>query len=210
MTQNRSKNPEELYSVRPLKEDELRELWAFNEIVYGEDNIVFEKLHEWWSTYPHGSLCIFKNDLLQNRMIDNHIGGIGIYPISKDFYFDLMHKRAEEEDMSRAIIQTGIKEHENPLTPDYWYISGISMRESYRHSLALPYLIDCAKKARYGLYYRTTGSHHHHIHTESVPENRIIQVCAIATSNEGNRLLKRLKFKVSPENPAFYEMQDRL
>jgi hypothetical protein len=186
----RNTHPEEKYTVRTLKPEELYAIWQFDEVAYGEDNIDYDLLKSWYDAYPQGFPSIFNNNLLSDD-IENYIGGIGVFPVTYDFYQSMYHKELDENALTADIIRQALIEHADHSKKDFWYLSGINIREGHRHSMALMYLLENTKKKIFGLDHKNSN----HLN---------VSYCAYASTKEGKKLLNRMNFLSSPHDPSFY------
>lgn len=107
-------------------QNDLRTVWNIDVTEYGDMNVDFTLLHEWWRKFQHGHHII--------RNGEEIIGGFGLWPLSKNSYRKLQRG---------SITEAGINIlHPNKaLGNKFWYLSGIILKPEYRKKRAAWHLI---------------------------------------------------------------------
>ncbi len=115
------------YAVHPCTtQNDLKEVWKIDTTEYGDMNVDFSLLHNWWEKFPYGHYVIKKGDEV--------IGGLGIWPLSKSSYQGLLKGKIIESEMSICKPRRGAE-------TVYWYISGMILKTNYRRKRAVWCLI---------------------------------------------------------------------
>jgi hypothetical protein len=107
-----SKNTELTYRIIPDKET-LERVWELDQEAYGDYNIGFATLIDWWEQYPPGILTAIRGTKI--------IASMGIWPLTEDCFEELKEQRRKECDISKSHILSTDKSFECKT----WYFSGI-------------------------------------------------------------------------------------
>ena len=112
-------NPPMIYRTL-ANESELRALWEFDHLSYGDAGLPWENLLAWWSAFPEGLHGAFAGDEI--------VGAVGMWPPSSAKYAGLVVGSVAEEDITAGdfLIRSSMRRH--------WYISGIVLREDWRRT----------------------------------------------------------------------------
>lgn len=100
--------------VRSLPD--LMHIWMLDEQEYKDLNIEFNLLREWWEKNNNGLFIRKKGNIIE--------GSIGIWPISKDFFDDLLQYHKTDTQLRQRDLISDEKED----VAVYWYISGLFLR----------------------------------------------------------------------------------
>jgi len=153
--------------VRPaVTEAEVRDVWKIDLETFQEQAVPLETGISWWRKYSCGIYALFKNNILE--------GYISFWPLSKTAFFDFCDgKRKESEISNRNIIKP------NNLTKEtYWYLGSIVLKSRLRRTKIVSYLI--------------LESIHQWLNNFSLDSQ--INLCALAYSKEGEKLLQKFGF----------------
>ncbi|AEK58659.1 hypothetical protein Atc_2011 [Acidithiobacillus caldus SM-1] len=101
---------------------DLQAVWQIDNAEYGDMNIDFELLHEWWTKYPSGHYVI--------RLKEEIIGGFGIWPVSQSCYHRLQFGDITEKDIK---IQPPRKSRDAL----FWCVSGVILKPDHRRKRAI-------------------------------------------------------------------------
>lgn len=154
------------YVSRIDNKAQLKELWELDQRSYGDENIQFETLLEWWTSCRSGIYILNKGS--------NIIGALGILPL-KDARFDELFegKSHESEIKPRDLV---------PLKPGMphtsWYVSGIVLEGFMRNTRAIKMLLSESID-------KWLSEH---------PFKDHIRLVAIAYSKQGEAMLRRFNF----------------
>jgi hypothetical protein len=101
-------------------EDELRALWDFDHLAYGEAGLPWEIFLDWWKAFPEGLHGVFAGDLI--------VGAVGMWPLTSAVHGAMLRGSLAESDLRPADFDlvSEMKRH--------WYISGIVLREEWRRT----------------------------------------------------------------------------
>ena len=99
-------------------ESELRSLWEFDHLSYGESGLSWEIFLGWWSAFPEGVHGAFAGDEI--------VGAVGMWPLSSEKYTNLVSGSLVESELTPSdfLVRANMRRH--------WYISGIVLREEWR------------------------------------------------------------------------------
>lgn len=165
------------YEVRHVREHELQELWELDRAVWGDTNLSLEILRLWWESYRRGIYVLLDGGKI--------IGALGIWPLEREPFLEILEGRAGERDLTVQNIQR---------TPtaggfDHWFISGIWLAETARQTHALQVFLSEALSL--WLAGGNLGSG--------------VRVCAFAYSEMGEMLLRRFGFRKYKDAPETVE-----
>jgi len=101
-------------------EAELRELWKFDCLAYGEAGLPWDNFLLWWSAFPDGLHGAFAGDMI--------VGAVGMWPFKSASYDTMLRGTLPESDITIADFDL-----DSEIKPK-WYISGIVLREDWRRT----------------------------------------------------------------------------
>jgi hypothetical protein len=166
-------------------EANLQCIYQIEQQEYGVGTILsFESVLSWWKRYPHGAY--------QLQQDWNIIGGMGIWPLSETAFQDLAQGRLEE----RGITAEHVIEARNPAPLTCWYIADVILADKYRRTkdhLAIVLL---------------EGALRTWLSNENLAAR--IKLCALAYSEQGRSLLKRMGFDNCAKSPDGHEVYVRV
>jgi hypothetical protein len=155
-----------------------KELEALSEIdskYFGNANISYSKLYEWWLSDKYAIVALF----LENEIY----GAMGIFPITKRWINQFYNGKVGEASLDEKTIK---KAKIIPCAD--WYISGIVVKDVVKNPFAFPHLL--IESTKYWIMNRQI----------KYPAN----LWAIATSKEGENLLTRFDFHLErPSNHVY-------
>ena len=105
------------FGMQIVKEEDLWEVYAFDEIAYGVADIPRELFHGWWSAYRPGFLCAFRNG--------KPFAVLGLYPVPRQWAADFRAGTVNEFQLTPEMIKQAARPGEPRL---HWYVSGFSWR----------------------------------------------------------------------------------
>ena len=159
----------------------LARLYEFDASAYGDAGISWETFLSWWHAYPNGLYGVWHGE--------NIIGAMGIWPMTEAGYSAVIEGRILERNLSPELhFETDDQPHRR------WYVSGIVLRPEHRGTGIVSTLI-------------FSGMHHGSV----LAGCRTVDVCAIATTTQGERLLLRMGFApcgTSADGYEVYEYKD--
>ena len=174
--------PDGPFAVRHIDDvAELRELWEIDDDSYGDASISLQRFEDWWRRYPAGLFALFRGEEI--------VGGIGIWPVCKTPFAELLNGRRRERDLTAKSIESQERARACPR----WYVSGVVLVQRARKTDAVRVLL----REAIGQWARERDT--------AVR----IDLCALAYSPEGEALLRRFgfrKFKDSSETLDRYPM----
>ena len=145
--------------------EDLQAIWAFDEAAYGNDeNITFDLFRRWWSACPSGFVAAYRHG--------TPIGIIGMFPVTADWYIQLIAREVTEADLGEDIIKRSTQRH--------WYFSGISIEKSSRGSRKLLAKLVCQALQHWCGAYREVLAH------------GPVSVVSVGTTEKGCGLLRDL------------------
>lgn len=174
---NKLTNCNSILSVAPVSsEAELREVWRIDVSNFDDHFVPTDMGVNWWEKYPTGVYVLRKNgDLL---------GYVSFWPLSQKTFKEFVSgKRLETEISARCIVPPA-----DTATETWWYIGSIALLARVRRTKAIKELV---AKATMGWLSRLDPAGN-------------IRVCALAYSQEGEKLLRRFgfcKFAEATESP---------
>jgi transcriptional regulator with XRE-family HTH domain len=142
----------------------LFDLWKIDEEGYGSDSIGFEQFVEMWRAFPNGLHVLYLDDEI--------VGAMGIWPLSKRCAANLVAGKISEREIKGASLKASAN---RPAST--WYISGIVLKKKFMGGRAIRVLLPAALSAWFNL-----------------PIKFPCQLLAIASSAQGENLLKRFRF----------------
>ena len=146
-------------------ETDLKNLYKLDQEYYGDSNISYERLHEWWINNKKAISIAYSNDIL--------FGALGIFPVTKKWINLFYNGKVGESSLdSNTIMRATLR------TCSDWYISGIVVRKSSKR----PFIVAKLLKES-STFWLLNGN-------ICYP----INLWAIAFSNEGENLLKKFDF----------------
>jgi hypothetical protein len=172
--------------------EELRAIAALDEQIYGSDSIDYRGLLDWWNRYKGVTLVLKDSEI---------IGGVGIWPLSKECFDGLAAGDMDETQIGAASIHDGA----DPAPRPYWYFGDIILLKKYRRSLKNLSLILLQEATRDWI---ENGNLADEVH-----------VCALAfkekgerrtgPKGEGEKLLLKFKFEYRGKSPAGFPVYTR-
>ncbi len=142
------------------------DLARFDANAYGEHDVPTEILARWWHAFPPGIRVAYD----QTGAI---VGAMSGWPLTREAYLAITEGRMDEGDLTPASFDL------SPGERPYWYISGLATAETVRSS------------ARFLFAFLMDGL------TALGAESRCAtpDICAVAVSREGERMLRRFGFQ---------------
>lgn len=154
--------------IRPPFHDELAFISILEASYFKESSLNAKGLLEWWNAYPDG---------IKIMTIDNKpAGGIGIWPVRKCSFMNLIKGAIEETEIPYEDIIT--KEECLKVPQSYWYWGSIFLLPDYQNKGLSKVLV-----------HKTMAEW---LMKDNLAES--VNLCAIAYSKEGARILGKLKF----------------
>jgi hypothetical protein len=157
------------YFVRQIQTtEELTELWNIDRSAYQDVSLSIEEFYNWWSLFEYGLKAIFYRDTI--------IGALGIWPLREKDAFKFKSGEIKE----RELLPMPLEEVKSSGSR-YWYASGIVLRNEYRLK---------SKKNPVGELLKIGLN----TWIESPYIRFPAEVCSIAISQAGQRMLERFSF----------------
>ena len=158
-------------SVRTVSsKSELRSLWRLDVELYGqEDMISYEIFLAWWTACPIGAHVLVDDGEI--------VGALGLWPLREAAFKELLRGLRPESRLSSRSFHSA----KDAARARHWYAAGVTLRPEYRkriHLHALKILIGAACR---DLFMTVAGQ-------------SSIDICALAYTEEGKALLRRLRF----------------
>jgi DNA-binding winged helix-turn-helix (wHTH) protein len=161
---------------------ELECISKLEELEYREASIDADTLKKWWRSYPKGVHLI--------QVGAEITGAMGIWPISKKIYNDIINGRIEETQIGKRPHDIGAPQ----ALHRYWYIGDIIIRKEDQEKAYRP-LVTLLYTSLYAW-----------LHGENV--DSLVDICAFGFTSKGQKLLERFKFvrheRKSPKGHPIY------
>lgn len=157
------------YLVRQIQTtEELTELWNIDRSAYQDVSLSIEEFYNWWVRFEYGLKAIFYRDTI--------IGAMGIWPLREKDAFKFKSGEIKERELLPMPLEEVIS-----IGSKYWYASGIVLKNEYRLM---------SKKNPIGVLLKIGLN----TWIESPYIRFPIEVCSIAISPAGQRMLERFSF----------------
>jgi hypothetical protein len=161
------------YQVRFATRNDLDAVAELDLVAYGDYTIDRRGLEKWWKQYEHGIYVLTQESKI--------IGAIGIWPISQRTFKQVTEGKIDEQAIQvHKILKIFKARHK------YWYFGDIVLdKEFQRKTIPLITLLD--------------GTLRSWLWQEELDDD--IELCAIAATDEGAKLLKKYNFECELETP---------
>lgn len=157
------------YFVRQIQTtEELTELWNIDRSAYRDVSLSIEEFYNWWSLFEYGLKAIFYRATI--------IGALGIWPLREKDAFKFKSGEIEERELLPMPLDEVISNGSR-----YWYASGIVLKNEYR---------SISKKNPIGVLLKIGLN----TWIESAYLRFPVEICSIAISPAGQRMLDRFSF----------------
>lgn len=157
------------YYVRHIQTtEELTELWNIDRSAYSDVMLSLDEFYSWWSCFEYGLKAIFLEDAI--------IGALGIWPLHEEIGANFKAGLLKERELLPMTLDEVSKSGSR-----HWYASGIVLKNEYRIS---------TRKSPIGALLKiglNTWLESPYLHFPA-------EICSIAISPDGQRMLERFSF----------------
>lgn len=146
-------------------EADLQEVWNIDVTSFSDHAVSFETGLAWWRKYRQGVYMLERDGEI--------VGYISLWPLTRQDFEDFVHGRRLEKEISARNIQPPAG-----CIETFWYIGSVMLKVRWRKTVAARLLLREATK----------------LWLASMTPDAKLHLCALAYSEDGERLLRRFGF----------------